>query len=193
VLEQSIAQLARWRQDFPEHDRFSMSVNVSARQLGHPHFVDQLRFLLAEYDVPAARMVLELTESVLIEDSVTTLSLLADLKALGVRLAIDDFGTGYSSLNYVHRFPIDLLKIDRSFVGALDESSADSPLVGAIIQLSDSLGLGAVAEGIETRAQLAELRRLGCQYGQGFLFGGPMTSFELARRLGREVLIGLRR
>jgi diguanylate cyclase (GGDEF)-like protein len=193
VLEQSIAQLARWRQDFPEHDRFSMSVNVSSRQLGHPAFIDQLRFLLAEYDVPAARLVLELTESVLIEDSETTLRVLAELKAVGVRLAIDDFGTGYSSLNYVHRFPIDLLKIDRSFVGALDEYSADSPLVGAIIQLSNSLGLGAVAEGIETRAQLAELRRLGCTYGQGFLFGGPMTSFELARRLGREVLIGLRR
>ncbi|MDQ1424056.1 MAG: hypothetical protein QOD72_1554 [Acidimicrobiaceae bacterium] len=193
VLEKSIAQLARWRNDFPEHDRFSMSVNVSGRQLGHPGFVDQLRSLLAHYDVPAARMVLELTESVLIEDSVTTLSLLAELKAVGVRLAIDDFGTGYSSLNYVHRFPIDLLKIDRSFVGALDESSADSPLVGAIVQLSNSLGLEAVAEGIETRAQLAELRRLGCTYGQGFLFGGPMTSFELSRRLGREVLIGLGR
>jgi diguanylate cyclase (GGDEF)-like protein len=187
VLEESCLQLARWTQEFRDRPRFSTAVNMSARQLQHPGFVEHVRRVLLDTKIEPSRLTLELTESVLIEDSSTTLGTLAELKALGVRLAIDDFGTGFSSLNYVHRFPIDALKIDRSFVNTLGSGSADSALVSAIVQLASSLGLSAVAEGLETSKQLEELRRLGCRYGQGYLFSAPMEADEIGRLLRRSV------
>ena len=130
--------------------------------------------MLAETGLAPHLLTLELTESVLMQDAEAATAMLVDLKSLGVRLAIDDFGTGYSSLNYLRRFPIDELKIDRSFVASLDDGPTQSAVVLSILRLSETLHLETVAEGIEEPSQLAVLRELGADLGQGYLFAQPL-------------------
>jgi diguanylate cyclase (GGDEF)-like protein len=167
VLETACRQAARW-------DAQSITVNLSGRQLERADLVDQVSRALAVSGLEPGRLVLEITETVLMHDTEATIERLAALKALGVRLAVDDFGTGYSSLRYLSRFPIDLLKMAKPFVdGVATEQGA--AMARAIVDLGASLGLAIIAEGIEQGVQLAQLRRLGCEYGQGYLFARPLT------------------
>src|SRR5690606_25616785 len=131
---------------------------------------------------------LEITESVLMDDVETSEEALIRLKGLGVALGIDDFGTGYSSMSYLRQFPVDVLKVDRSFVDGLGEEQSDSAIVAAIVTLAHTLGLKAIAEGVETAVQLAELRRLGCDYAQGYLISRPVSGDEVGDLLGRDLV-----
>ena len=175
ILRLACAGMTAWRVRFPEARRLTLAVNLSARQFIQPDIVDTVRQVLRDTGLPPALLKLELTESTLMGDPETALSAMRRLKALGVALAIDDFGTGYSSLAYLQRFPVDILKIDRSFVRDLPREDEDSrALVRAIAALAGSLRLGVVAEGVETPEQLAMLAQLGCQAMQGFLFYPPL-------------------
>ena len=153
-----------------------MSVNLSARQLQSPALVDEVRAALRESGIPPSSLVLELTESAMIEDVELVTARLEQLRALGVSLAIDDFGTGYSSLTYIRRFPVDVLKIDRSFIDGVGDGSAETEaLTASILQLAGILSLKPVAEGIEDAAQLARLVELGCALGQGYHLHRPLS------------------
>ena len=154
----------------------TVSVNVSARQLHDGSFPSDVAAILAETQFPADRLILEITESTLISDRAHVRERLLELKALGVRLAIDDFGTGYSNLSYLQGFPIDILKIDQSFVAQMSSNSGDAALAGSIVGLATTLNLHTVAEGVEDADQCRQLRALGCAYGQGFLFAHPVTA-----------------
>jgi diguanylate cyclase (GGDEF)-like protein/PAS domain S-box-containing protein len=187
VLEQACSQARAW--DEETSTPLSMSVNVSARQVQAPGFVDEVAQVLATTGLAPARLTLELTESVLMQDVEQTASTLDALKGLGVRLAIDDFGTGYSSLTYLDRFPIDELKIDRSFVATMTTGPDQSALVRSILRLGETLHLDTVAEGIEQADQLAELKTLGAGLGQGYYFAEPLTPDALSAFLagGRPI------
>jgi len=165
-------------------DPFCIKVNLSARQFAHPDLVEVIAGILSETSVDPASVYLEITESVLMEDAESTVSALRDLKGLGVSLAVDDFGTGYSSLTYLKRFPVDELKVDRSFVAGLLVDAEDAAIVAAVVNLAHTLGLKAVAEGVESAGQLNHLRELGCDIGQGYYFGRPMSAESMAVRLG---------
>ena len=181
VVHEACRQLAAWRESDPDGlGRLAISVNLSAKQFGDPGLVELVADALHEAGVPAAQLSLEITESVLMDDAPTTVATLGALRALGVRLAIDDFGTGYSSLSYLKRFPVELLKIDRSFVDGLCADAEDEAIVTAVVWLAKALSLSVVAEGCETKEQLDKLRVLGCNYVQGYLFGKPQPPEDLA-------------
>jgi diguanylate cyclase (GGDEF)-like protein len=171
VLQEACTQGAAWHALGYQVD---MSVNVSSRQLDSPTFVDDVRAALTRSGMSAARLVLEITESTLMRDPDGSAERLTELKALGIRVAIDDFGTGYSSLAYLQKFPVDMLKIDRTFIAALSDNEKSAGLVDTLVQLGKTLGLGTVAEGIEDDAQLAYVRAQGCESGQGYKFARPM-------------------
>jgi diguanylate cyclase (GGDEF)-like protein len=160
-----------------------MSVNLSARQLQHLHLVDDVAHALEETRIDPGALRLEITETVAMQEAPSTLAKLEALKKLGVRLAIDDFGTGYSSLGYLKRFPVDTLKIDRSFVNGIGRDVEDTAIVRAVITVAKSLGLAVTAEGIENEGQLAELRALGCDRGQGYLFAKPISGDRIPELL----------
>jgi diguanylate cyclase (GGDEF)-like protein len=174
VLHEAIRQAAAWEANSPDRGPFSLSVNVSARQLQDPDLLAELTRMLHETGFNPTHLVLEITESVLMQDMAGTVARLRELKQLGLRLAIDDFGTGYSSLGYLRHFPVDVLKIDRAFVEGIAEATEQSAVARAIIGLSDALHLTTVAEGIETAGQLSLLRALGCELGQGYYFSPPL-------------------
>jgi diguanylate cyclase (GGDEF)-like protein/PAS domain S-box-containing protein len=161
-----------------------LSINMSAAQLRDPEFVEHVERSLLKHGLDANRLMLEFKESLLVDDSGLVSSELDRLRALGVRLAIDDFGTGYCSLAHLRRFPVEMVKIDQSFVRELGESPYGGTLAHTILQMTESLGLASLAEGIETEEQLAHLRRLGCQFGQGYLLSSPLESSALSARLG---------
>jgi diguanylate cyclase (GGDEF)-like protein/PAS domain S-box-containing protein len=179
VLGEACVRAARWAGDTAGGPR--VSVNVSAHQLASPRLLDDVAAALARSGLPPRRLILEITESVLMEGTDANHGLLADLKALGVALAIDDFGTGYSSLAYLERLPVDILKIDKAFVDGVAEGGRHAKLINTILALCRDLGLQAVAEGIETEAQLRALQRLGCAYGQGYLFARPAENPRMDR------------
>jgi EAL domain-containing protein (putative c-di-GMP-specific phosphodiesterase class I) len=167
VLRQACDALTR----LPEDN--SVAVNLSPRQLMQQDLPELIGAALLEAGVDATRLVLELTESILVEETGQVGVTLAGLKEIGVRLALDDFGTGYSALGYLKRFPFDIVKVDRSFVRGLGQDSGDSAIVGAVLGMARALGMEVVAEGIETEEQLACLTELGAQFGQGFYFAKP--------------------
>lgn len=186
VLRRACLEIVALRQRYVCARRLTLAVNLSAKQFAQPDLVELVRQVLRETGLPAAALKLELTESALMEDPESALTAMRRLKALGVSLAIDDFGTGYSSLSYLQRFPVDVLKIDRSFVRDLPREDADSrALVRAIAALADSLRMSIVAEGVETREQLDMLVALGCQAVQGFYFHPPLPVADLAELLAR--------
>jgi EAL domain-containing protein (putative c-di-GMP-specific phosphodiesterase class I) len=156
-----------------------MSVNLSARQVAQPDLAKVVADALRESDMDPSHLRLELTESTLMEDPDAALATMNALKDLGVKLVLDDFGTGYSSLAYVQRFPIAVLKVDRSFVANLGEESSGAAIVAAVVNMAHGLRVEVVAEGVETSTQAAALRALGCQYAQGYLYGRPMPAEEL--------------
>ena len=182
VLRQACEQARAWDLVAPGRP-LTMNVNVSGRQVSEPGFVAEVAQVIAETGLDPSRLVLEFTEGVLMQDTDATMVTLHALKALGIRLAIDDFGTGYSSLSYVRQFPIDILKIDRSFVASMADGPDETALMHSILQLSETLHLETVAEGIEDAGQLSELRTLGADLGQGFLFAKPLASNEITALL----------
>ncbi|HVB28123.1 MAG TPA: EAL domain-containing protein, partial [Mycobacteriales bacterium] len=175
VLAESCRQLAQWR-ELPDAGELWVAVNVAAVQLEDPDLYGKVTRALQASGLPAQALVLEMTESALIEQTDSVLALLSALKELGVRVAIDDFGTGYSSLSYLSRFPVDALKVDRSFVERVDGTPDEAELARTIVRLGHGLRLVTVAEGIETVEQLAALRQLGCTMGQGYLYARPMAA-----------------
>ena len=183
VLRAACEQLAAWRDDLGDRAPAYVSVNVAGSQLEQGGFVDEVRAALADSGLDADALMLELTESSLIDDSGRNAARLQELRALGVRIAIDDFGTGYSSLNYLRRFPMDVLKIDRSFTDGVAVAGEQASLVSAMIAMGDSLELTVVAEGVEDDDQLDHLRTLRCPLGQGFLFSHPLDRDALEAML----------
>ena len=183
VLEQACRQVHRWHASVPGLSRLGLSVNLSGRQLGHPTLVEEVADIVADTHMEPSRLELEITESVLMDDVDRSEEALGGLRRLGVRLGVDDFGTGYSSMSYLRRFPVDVLKVDRSFVDGLGSDPSDSAIVAAIITLAHTLGLSAVAEGVESPDHVAELRNLGCDRAQGYLFARPAPGDELAELL----------
>jgi diguanylate cyclase (GGDEF)-like protein/PAS domain S-box-containing protein len=180
ILETACREGVRLQEFFPRPEPLTMSVNLSVRQLQSETLVGDVRNALSTTGFPAASLVLEITESLMLSDTDFAMQQLHELKSLGIRLAMDDFGTGYSSLSYLSRFPVDILKMDRSFVGSEDNEA----LTSAIIALGTSLSLEVVAEGIELPEQATSLEELGCELGQGYLFAKPMNSTALAAFLG---------
>jgi diguanylate cyclase (GGDEF)-like protein/PAS domain S-box-containing protein len=178
VLREALAATGRWMARLP-HDRLRyVSVNVSARQVRCPGFVDEVRRALEATDVDPGMLMLEITESLVLRDDDGVQTTLAGLRQLGVRIAIDDFGTGYSSLSYLRHMPVDALKIDKSFIDDMVHSKQQRALVGAIVQLAETLDLRVVAEGVEEDTHRALLTEMGCAYGQGYLFARPLIESE---------------
>ncbi len=177
ILREACAWAVHMQSVCPRVPALSMAVNVSARQLQRPELIDEVRAALQDTGIEPASLTLELTESVMVQDMELSLLRLKALRALGVKLAIDDFGTGYSSLNYIRRLPVDILKIDRSFLA--DPNPEVAELTAAIVQLARIFKLKAVAEGIENSVQLERLRRIKCDFGQGFHFARPLPAQEI--------------
>ncbi len=178
VLQEACRIAGAWQHGAAGKAHFTLRVNLSARQIAQSDIVDTVVRALDEAHLPPEKLCLEITETALMQDPVSALRVLTDLRTLGVSLAVDDFGTGYSSLAYLKRFPVDVLKIDRSFVDGLGDDPEDTAIVTAIVGMAGALGLALVAEGVETKPQLAELVRLGCQRAQGYLFSRPVPVEE---------------
>jgi diguanylate cyclase (GGDEF)-like protein/PAS domain S-box-containing protein len=184
ILKAAATQAAQWRRSQREPSRFRLSVNLSGRQLQDPDLAPAVDELLETVGLDPQALCVEITETVLMEDAVGVGALKA-LKSIGVRVSVDDFGTGYSSLGYLRRFPVDEVKIDRSFVARLGTDPADAAIVAAVVSLGHALGVSVVGEGVETEAQLDELRELGADAAQGFLFAPPQPAADLTPRLLR--------
>jgi diguanylate cyclase (GGDEF)-like protein/PAS domain S-box-containing protein len=180
VLEEAMRAAMRWPEVREGGGVPQLTVNLSARQVTHPSFLGQLAGVLERTGLPAERLSLEITESVLMEESGAAMDAVRELKALGVALVLDDFGTGYSSLSYLNRLPIDVLKLDRSFIAPLrEEAHTTAAIVSGIVTMADALGMTVVAEGVEEPEQVERLQALGCDYAQGFHFARPMPANEL--------------
>jgi diguanylate cyclase (GGDEF)-like protein/PAS domain S-box-containing protein len=187
VLAEACRQGVEWqRKQRRGERRLAVGVNVSSRQLQDPSFVDDVANILAESRIEPSSVVLELTESAVVENPTVTIDRLRALKALGVRLAIDDFGTGYSALSYLQQFPIDVLKIDKSFIDGLCRGGTHAALARMIVALGDALGVDCVAEGIEGEEQHTLLLELGCALGQGYLFSRPVPPVEITAVLAQR-------
>ena len=165
-----------WQQRFPSEQPLAISVNISARQLQDPDLLRDVRAAVEAFGLDPASLTLEITETVLMQDTEATISVLRALRGLGVRLAIDDFGIGFSSLSYLRRLPVDVVKIDRSFVAGVATGSEEWTLARGIIRLVHSLGLETVAEGVERAEQRAHLLALGCRLAQGYYFARPAAA-----------------
>lgn len=181
VMREACACLESWRQQ-PQLAHLTIAVNVSARQIALPTFAEEVQELLSFYDVDAAHLKLEITESMLVDRLDEIIVKINELRAIGVRFSLDDFGTGYSSLSYLKRLPFDQVKIDQTFARGALESTHDAAICRAIIALGQALSLDVVAEGIETEAQWDFFKAEGCRYGQGYLFGRPMPQAEFEAR-----------
>ncbi len=181
VMHEACRQLRRWQTKRYGGLQGAVEVNLSARQVDHPAIVATVEDILNDTGLAPANLTLEITESALMNDAAAALDVLHALKDLGVTLAIDDFGTGYSSLSYLQRFPLDILKIDKTFVDELGVAPEGSEIVAAVINLAHALGLEVIAEGVETERQLEELQRLDCDFAQGYLFSRPVPAHELVR------------
>ena len=179
VLESACRQAREWQETFPASPPLFVSVNLSVKQFNQPDLVENIANLLAESQLPPRCLKLEITESVFSDNIEAAVGLLTQLRELGVQLSIDDFGTGYSSLSYLQRFPIDTLKIDRSFVTQMMENEENLAIVRTIVALAQNLGMDVVAEGVETEDQLKLLRKLECENGQGYLFSTPLGGQQL--------------
>ena len=174
VLREACLQMRRWDREFPESANLVMNVNLSARQCHHVHLADDVAQVLAETGLPPQRLKLEISESLVLQDSDGIVELLTRLRSLGVQLGLDDFGMGYSALSHLQRLPVQTLKIDRSFVTGLHHIG-NVEIVRAILSLANGLSMDVTAEGVETAEQAARLKELACEFGQGFYFYKPLT------------------
>ena len=178
LLEEACRQLRTWELKYPEHPPIKISVNLSGKQLRESSLIEQIDRVLTKTQLSPLRLKLEITESVLMENLEAVTQTLLKLRERKIQLSIDDFGTGYSSLSYLHRFPVDTLKIDRSFVNEIRSGQENSAIVKAIVTLAHMLNMDVIAEGIETTAQLAQLKLLKCEHGQGYFFSKPLSTEE---------------
>ncbi len=180
VLFEACTRMSQWRTDYPHMRELNINVNISARQLAEPHFDRLVADALRATGIPAGNLKLEITESVLMENTELCILKIKRLKGLGVKLSIDDFGTGYSSLSYLHAFPIDTLKVDRSFVSRMERSAKSREIVQAVINLAHNFGLDVCAEGVEIEEHSDMLHGLSCETGQGYLFSRPLDPEQVA-------------
>ena len=176
VLREACLQMRTWQVQFPVNPPLTISVNLSAKQFRQPELVEQIAQILHATNLDARSLKLEITESILLENGESVIAVLSQLKTLGVSLYLDDFGTGHSSLSYLHCFPINALKIDRSFINRMGCGDESWEIVRAITMLAHALGMDVIAEGVETKEQLAQLSSLQCKYGQGYFFSKPLDS-----------------
>ena len=189
VLREACHQLAAWQREHPSASDVSISVNLSARQFVHPELIARVTEAVESSGLSPRNLRLEFTESVLIEQEEPVIETISKLHALGIHLDLDDFGTGYSSLGYLHRFNLDGLKIDRSFVGNIGENGEHSEIVRTIVALANNLGMLVIAEGVETASQLAVLQAVECDLVQGYLFGGALDAEEITALLAEGALV----
>jgi predicted signal transduction protein with EAL and GGDEF domain len=185
ILAQACAQAMRWRHDHPTNAPLHIAVNVASAQLAHRSFVPTIAAVLADTGLDPDALWLEITETTIMADTEAVAETLRAIRTLGVHLAIDDFGTGYSSLTYLRRFPVEALKIDRSFVAGIGHDREDEAIVDMILGLARALGLHVIAEGVETVEQLRQLRQLGCGLMQGFYFGRPTPADQTGKLLSQ--------
>jgi EAL domain-containing protein (putative c-di-GMP-specific phosphodiesterase class I) len=176
VLREACRQLRAWKERFPAYPDLSMSVNVSGKQFAQSDLIEMIQETLDENHLDPRNLKLEITESTVVENVETAITMLKRLKAFGVESCIDDFGTGYSSLSYLHRFSASTLKVDRSFISRMGEQTENVEIVRSIVMLARNLEMKVVAEGIETEEQLVKLRALACEQGQGYFFSRPLDS-----------------
>jgi len=185
VLNEACARVRQWQIESPSHRSLSLSVNLSARQVAQPDLLDRIKEALENSRLNPHCLKLEITESVVMENAEAAAQMFKQLRSLGVQLSIDDFGTGYSSLSYLHRFPLNYLKIDRSFVSRVTTDN-DNAIVRTISTLARNLGMEVIAEGIETEEQFQQLKMLGCEYGQGYLFSRPVANEGVDHLLAQD-------
>jgi EAL domain-containing protein (putative c-di-GMP-specific phosphodiesterase class I) len=176
VLRTAVEQVRRWQQGF--HRELALSVNLSGRQFLHYNLIQSIEDAIETVALPPHTLEFEITESVAMHNAEDSIGIMRQLKGLGIRLALDDFGTGYSSLAYLKRFPIDKVKIDKTFVSDIPDDTNDLAIVSAIIAMAHALGVKVQAEGVETQAQVDFLRECGCELAQGYLFGRALPSDE---------------
>jgi diguanylate cyclase (GGDEF)-like protein len=186
VLGQACRQLRAWQERFSHARPLSVSVNLSVRELTQLSFATRVEEAIRSSGIDPRLLRLEITESIAIEEKQRALQMLAELRALGVRIYLDDFGTGYSSLGYLHQWPLDAIKIDRTFVTRMHTEPTHLQLVRTVRALASNIGVAAVAEGVETEAQLETLREIGCEYAQGYLFSKPAPADEMERLLSED-------
>ena len=176
VMKEACQQLQKWLTKFPEDADLKMSINLASHQIRETDLLDKLDAVLAETGIDGSAIRLEITESTLMDQGEQTIAKLSQLRARNIQLSIDDFGQGYSSLSYLHRFPINILKIDRAFVNQMSDGGENIEIVRTITVLAHTLNMRVVAEGVETVEQMEILKQLGCEYGQGYLFSPPLTA-----------------
>jgi EAL domain-containing protein (putative c-di-GMP-specific phosphodiesterase class I) len=184
VLNEACTRIRQWQINSPSHRSLGLSVNLSARQVAQPDLLEWIKKALEKSKLSPNCLKLEITESVVMENAEAAALMFKQLRSLGVQLSIDDFGTGYSSLSYLHRFPLNYLKIDRSFVTRLTEN--DNAIVRTISTLARNLGMEVIAEGIETEEQYQQLKALGCEFGQGYLFSRPVDNRAVLHLLAQD-------
>jgi EAL domain-containing protein (putative c-di-GMP-specific phosphodiesterase class I) len=189
ILNEACMQMKMWHDRFPSLSLLSINVNISGRQFAQPNFVEKLKNTLKNTDLNPTTLKLEITESVLLNSEQTESELFTSLRDMGVHLQIDDFGTGYSSLSYIQHIPVDVIKIDQSFVQELGNGEKYIELIHAIIRMANSLGMETTAEGIETLEQREVLKSMGCNYGQGFLLSKPLDSQMVETSLFEPVVV----
>jgi diguanylate cyclase (GGDEF)-like protein/PAS domain S-box-containing protein len=190
VLREASRQMHEWQTKFPSYRSMTISVNLSSKHIPQPDLVEYIEETLRETGLNGDTLKLEITESALLENNDYTINVFNQLQELGIQIQIDDFGIGYSSLSYLSNFPIDALKIDRSFVSTLPDESNNLQILQAIVNLSQRLGVGVIAEGVETVDQLVQLKQLGCEYGQGYLLSMPLESKDVVKLLKETKLTG---
>lgn len=186
ILRKSCAQLSQWHWQSRENRGLFMSVNLSSKHFTEPNLANDVELILSETGVQPGHLKLEITESAVMENATTAAETLTKLRRLGVSLAIDDFGTGYSSLSHLHEFPLNTLKIDRSFVSRMESLESNTEIVNTIVTLAKVLKMDVVAEGVETEYQASKLQKLGVKYAQGFLFSKPLPAEELVNYISQK-------
>ncbi len=185
-LQEACRQISAWNQCRNGSPPLTMSVNLSVKQFLQANLVEEIGKLLQKLGLPPDILKLEITESTVMADPTGAVEMLSRIKSLGVKLSVDDFGTGYSSLSYLQRFPLDTLKIDRSFTEAIGQGGDSMEIVRTLLPMAKSLRLNVIAEGVETAEQLAILRKLNCEYAQGFYFSEPLAADQAAALLERH-------
>jgi EAL domain-containing protein (putative c-di-GMP-specific phosphodiesterase class I) len=183
VLKEACGQMCDWQNQYPMDTPLTMSVNLSAQQFRNPNLVEEVAKVLGETGLDPHDLTLEITESVAMGDALATIAIFRELKNLGIRLAIDDFGTGYSSLSYLKRFPVNVLKVDRSLIKGIEQDPANTAIVSATLTLAHGLGLEVVVEGVETTGALAKLISLGAELGQGHYWWRASAAEEITELL----------
>jgi EAL domain-containing protein (putative c-di-GMP-specific phosphodiesterase class I) len=184
VMRKACSDVQAWQETFADV-ALRLSVNVSGKELGRPGFIEQVRQILSETGLPAEQLQIEVTESVFLQQPEAIATVLEDVRKLGIRVALDDFGTGYSSLGYIDRYPIDAVKIDRSFVSRMMSFERSEAIVSSILSLGRALNLDITAEGVETAEQYQRLRDMQCPYFQGYFLSKPLRPEDMAKMIGQ--------